>query len=214
MTIYLIRHGQTAWNVQGLAQGHTDIPLDEVGLEQTHALVESFAERPLDAIWSSDLRRCAITAVMLAQKMRLGVRYLPALRERCFGEWEGEPYPLVRDRLEALAHDQHVPLAQVRPPEGESIEDVMSRLEPVVEEIRGFSGSLAVITHGGTCGLLLAALLGAPQETARSFRFGNTAVTTLERHPRGHFVLLRYAETSHLVQPSAPMVDVDSPVPR
>lgn len=55
--IYVVRHGETNWNVQGLLQGHTDIPLNEQGVKQAHELKEKLKEISFGKILSSDLSR-------------------------------------------------------------------------------------------------------------------------------------------------------------
>ena len=65
--IYLIRHGQTDWNVEGRWQGNLDVPLGEIGYKQAQALADTLQDRPISAIYSSDLMRAVKTAEPLAQ---------------------------------------------------------------------------------------------------------------------------------------------------
>lgn len=204
--LYLIRHGQTAWNIEGRAQGHTDIELDESGRAQAQQLAARFQDRVLDLVISSDLRRAHETAHALATTAQAPIVLKPDLRERSFGDWEGLDYRGVREQLNNLGTDH-----TVSPPNGESLGDVWTRLDPIIEHLHTLSGHVAVVTHGGTCGLLLAKLLGAPIHCGRSFRFGNTAVTELRRRPDGGWTLEVYADTSHLSAPSSPMIDTTVP---
>ena len=64
--LVLVRHGQTAWNLEGRAQGHTDIGLDDTGRAQAVALAPYIAEMAPAALWSSDLTRARETAAHLA----------------------------------------------------------------------------------------------------------------------------------------------------
>lgn len=206
LRLHLIRHGQTAWNIEGRAQGHTDIELDEAGRAQAQQLAARFHGRTLDLVISSDLKRAYETAQALAHAAQAPLKLNSGLRERSFGDWEGQDYRLVREQINQLSCDH-----TGAPPNGESLTDVWTRLDFIVAQLQTLSGHVAVVSHGGTCGLLLARLVGAPIQSARSFRFGNTAVTELVRRPDGGWTLEVYADTSHLQLPSSPMIDASVP---
>ena len=200
----IIRHGQTPWNLAGRAQGHTDIELDDIGIQQAAQLAARFADCRLDHVVTSDLKRASRTAEELARAVQSPMTLEPSLRERSFGEWEGQDYSVVRANLTNLGGaNWH----EAKPPGGESLLDVWVRLDFAVERIQALSGHIAVVSHGGTCGLLLAKLLGAPIQSGRSFRFGNTSVTELVRRSDGGWTLEVYADASHLALPSSPMID-------
>ncbi len=67
--IWLVRHGQTAWNEQGRFCGHTDIPLSTLGRRQARKLALYLQHRPITTIYSSDLSRARETAEILAKKI-------------------------------------------------------------------------------------------------------------------------------------------------
>lgn len=196
MRLYLIRHGQTSWNIAGRAQGHTDIPLNETGQAQAAALGRAFSGVKLDRILSSDLTRAHQTAQAIAGVSGAPIEVRSTLRERSFGEWEGMNYLemlSMADRM-ALEMDWHT----VKSPSGESFGDVWERLEPVLNEIHASQEHLAIVTHGGVFGVLVARLIQGTLETSRSFGVGNTAVTEFERRSNGAYRMNRYADTSHL----------------
>ncbi|KFI58827.1 histidine phosphatase family protein [Bifidobacterium gallicum] len=96
-TLTIVRHGQTAYNNQHRFQGRIDIPLDETGLWQVaqtgHALRELYVHDHTDChpfVVSSDLTRAMQTAHAFADALGLQVHTDKRLRERCFGDWEGE----------------------------------------------------------------------------------------------------------------------------
>lgn len=202
MRVLLIRHGQTAWNAEQRAQGQTDIPLDEEGREQARLLAEGLDDQPLARVLSSDLQRAFMTAEVLARPRNLTLEARPDLRERAFGQWEGVPFLEIRKRFTEEAMLAGLERSRIRPPGGESQQDVWNRLDPVVADLRATLESTAVVTHGGTCALLLARLLGSTLETAAAFRFDNTGVTTIERRPDGGFQLLAYNDVTHLRRPA------------
>lgn len=100
---WYLRHGETDWNLQGLAQGRTDIPLNETGIAQamhagrTLAVLFQDGERPFDRIVSSPLSRALATATHVRNEIdRLSGVSLPLqieedLSEVCFGIHEGMP---------------------------------------------------------------------------------------------------------------------------
>ena len=88
-TIYMVRHGETPWNVEGRYQGQLDPPLTAKGRRQAQATAQKLAPLGLAAIYSSDLARAAQTADALAQKTGLAVQLDPRLREIHQGVWQG-----------------------------------------------------------------------------------------------------------------------------
>ncbi|WP_028610547.1 histidine phosphatase family protein [Paenibacillus harenae] len=92
MLIGWVRHGKTDWNAEGRIQGQTDIPLNEEGIRQAHALAArlSSEERLWDAVAASDLQRAYKTAGIIADRLEIPLLEGDLrLRERYFGEAEG-----------------------------------------------------------------------------------------------------------------------------
>ena len=89
MKLYIIRHGQTDWNVQGRIQGRQDIPLNAAGRSQAQMLAKGMEKRPVTAIYSSPQLRAMETAKALAGNQGVEVIPLPELVEIGYGDWEG-----------------------------------------------------------------------------------------------------------------------------
>src|SRR5580698_6223785 len=88
--LWLVRHGESTWNVAGLAQGHNDeAELTERGLRQAAEAAAQFGYRPVRAIYASDLRRARQTAAAFAVVLGLPVFEDARLRERSLGVLEG-----------------------------------------------------------------------------------------------------------------------------
>ena len=194
MRIFLIRHGQTAWNVDRRAQGHADIELDATGVDQANRLAQTFHDRRLERIYTSDLKRSYDTAVPLAKVTKAELISTDQLRERSFGEWEGKPYEAIRAGVLASA----APSEEFVPPGGESMVAVQKRLNKWWNGLEEQHGNIAIVSHGGSCSLLLAMLLGAPPSASRSFSFANTGLTELSRRDDGAFQMVRYNSIAHL----------------
>ncbi len=198
MRLYIVRHGQTSWNLSGRAQGHTDIPLDPTGLLQAEALGRSFAGVHIDRVLSSDLLRAVGTAEPIACVTGASLELRTDLRERSFGSWEGETFLTVGAELIERACALGVSPQEVRPPGGESYADVWARVDPVVAEIESADCAMVVASHGGACALLTAKLIRGTLDTARSLHYSNTGVTQMTRRPDGTWRLDYYDDTSHL----------------
>jgi glucosyl-3-phosphoglycerate phosphatase len=97
LKLVLIRHGRTAWNLEGRFQGHADIPLDDVGESQAEEMAVEVAGLEPGLVLSSDLRRAAATAAPLVAATGATLQVDAALREVDLGAWEG------LDRAEASA---------------------------------------------------------------------------------------------------------------
>ena len=138
MKLVLWRHGQTAWNAQRRFQGHSDVPLDEVGHEQARDAARYLAAMHPDAIFSSDLVRATETASYLAQLTGLPVQLDKDLRERGGGAWEGLTDAEIRSGYPEA-------YATFIPPDGERTEAVAERAAAALTRIAdGLDGTLAV----------------------------------------------------------------------
>ncbi|RIV29145.1 histidine phosphatase family protein [Alicyclobacillaceae bacterium I2511] len=87
--VWIVRHGQTDWNLQGKLQGWTDIPLNANGVREAHALGFTLQGIPIHSLYSSDLVRAYATATILGTYLNLPVLVDTRLREVSFGAAEG-----------------------------------------------------------------------------------------------------------------------------
>ncbi|MBS1717714.1 MAG: histidine phosphatase family protein [Armatimonadetes bacterium] len=197
MRLFLIRHGQTKWNVELRAQGHTDIPLDETGCQQAEQLASSLTKSYIRHIWTSDMQRALGTAQPIASITGAPLRKMTVLRERKLGVLEGKPFYELGATITNYSRQHGVPYYKVPIEGGESIEDVWNRLDEVIAELDDVVDNCAIVSHGGTTSLLLAKLVKGNIETARSFRLGNASVTVLERY-EDRWLVHRVNDTSHL----------------
>lgn len=165
--IVLWRHGRTSWNAEQRFQGQTDIPLDEVGMEQARMAAQFLQHLKPDRIIASDLQRAAVTAQMLGDLVDLEVITHSDLRETFAGTWEGlVRAELQRDHGEDFARwawDSHA-----RAGGGETRVQVAERMVRAIERELAHvpdGGTLIVATHGGSARAAIASLLGLPTES-------------------------------------------------
>lgn len=198
--IFVVRHGQTDWNLAGRAQGHTDVPVNRLGLWQSARVAMRLVDERPELVMTSDLSRCRQIADRVGEVAGVPVEADTRLRERTFGDLEGLSFEELRSW-----HEQHRPPHQdphdLRPPNGESPHDVWMRMEQMAREILRKNRTVAVITHGMAGSLLIGRLLGGSIATGRAFRLENAALTELRCHTDGHLVLVRYNDASHLNTP-------------
>lgn len=194
-----MRHGQTAWNLDQRAQGHRDLPLDETGKAQAQAVRHSFSDFKVQRIITSDLERAYETALPIADAKGLIPEVDPRIRERNFGEWEGSGFAEIAARFEVHSAIHGIQdRSQVRPPKGESMQDVWNRLAPFTQELLEKGEDTIVVSHGGTLSTLLAMLIGGDLGVSSAFKFFNTGVTQLDQFRGGQFRLVKYNDISHL----------------
>ena len=159
-SVYLARHGQSDWNAAGRWQGHADRPLTALGLRQATELAEELAGVPLDAVYSSDLRRARETAEAVAAPRGLTVVALRELREVDVGSWSGlnraeakERFPQEFRRWADGGHGWD---------DGETYEHMAARVVAAVRRIAAGhpAGTLLVVSHGGPIRALHAVAAG------------------------------------------------------
>jgi probable phosphoglycerate mutase len=175
--LVLWRHGQTRYNAERRFQGQSDVPLNEVGLQQAEEAAPYLAALKPDAIFSSDLSRAATTASVLGRLTGLPVQLDKDLRERGGGSWEG----LTASEIVERWPEEYAAWA---PPDGEPAEVVADRAEAALHRIAGSlaDGGLAIVVgHGACLGLGAARLLGIPDELRALGPFGNCRWSVLSR---------------------------------
>jgi broad specificity phosphatase PhoE len=183
--VFLIRHGATASNrehpyrLQGRA---SDLPLDEIGLDQVRRAAEALAGFPLSAVYSSPLLRARMTGEAVARPHGLTVSILDVLMEAEIGRWEGLTWDQARAQDPVLHEQFHANPGTVPYPGGESFLDVQRRVSPAIAGLaRTHEGqAIAVIGHNVVNRAYLAGLLGVPIDKARALRQANGGINLIQ----------------------------------
>jgi 2,3-bisphosphoglycerate-dependent phosphoglycerate mutase len=167
---WLVRHGESTWNVRGLAQGHDDqARLTDRGRRQARGVADQLKTRPIRALYSSDLHRALETAVPLASALGLAVTRDARLRERCLGVLEGGAAAAISPAVSGISANRVVD-PDARPDGGESLRDFYRRVACFTDDLAGRrpgpapgqARDVAIIAHGGTLRMLDACLRGIP----------------------------------------------------
>lgn len=187
--LLLLRHGRTAWNDAGRAQGHADIELDATGHVQAELAARHLADLEIAGLWASDLTRARQTAGYLADRTGLDVEEDARLREFDVGERQGLTLAEFADRFPEeysawMRGDGLVPVKG-----GEVSEEVEARMVPALREClealeHGETG--LVVTHGAAMKVAVTGLLQWPLELAASLKaVDNCAWITLDEIEHG-----------------------------
>ncbi len=197
--ILLIRHGETEWNAAEIFRGRADIALNENGIRQAELLAEYLKDKPLDAIYSSRLRRARKTAEIIAGRHGLEVKSAGGLIDIDFGEWQGLPHREVKDRYGELYAQWLEHPDRVRLPGGESLGEVRERAQDSVNKIVAeYEGkTIGLVSHRVVNKVLICALLGLDDTHFWSIRQDTGGITTFS-YENGQFILSRHNDTSFL----------------
>ncbi len=101
-TFYIVRHGETHWNVEKRLQGHKNSELTEQGIQQAKNLATKLQGIQFADIFSSDLMRAKKTAEIIALDRQIAVQTTKLLRERKLGRFEGEKVEFFRKELQYM----------------------------------------------------------------------------------------------------------------
>jgi broad specificity phosphatase PhoE len=184
LRIFLVRHGETAQNIQMRYLGLRDEPLTDKGRQQALQAAVALSKLSIRAVVTSPLRRAADTAAQIQQSCGVELRPDPRLAEGSFGRWEG----LTRDEVLQLGNVEAELLARwetdpaVAPPEGESIQKIRDRIVRLADELKSeFAGSsIVLVSHVGPIKAFLAAVLEIPLQSTRRFFLDPGTISVVE----------------------------------
>ena len=202
--VFVLRHGQTAWNLARRMQGHLDEPLDDTGRWQAERLGQALASEGIQALYSSDLQRAAATAAPLAQRLGMPVALHRALRERSFGEFEGISYADIGLRWPDATSAWRAREVDFCPGGGESLTAFAARCVPAVAQLaaRHAGQAIAIFSHGGVLDCLYRAATHVDLAAQGSWLLGNATINRLLYTGEG-FSLVGWNDDAHLL-PDAP----------
>ena len=200
MKLYIIRHGQTDWNVVQRIQGSQDIPLNEQGRRQAGLLAKAMEERPVEKIFASPQLRAYETARIVGERQHVPVVTVPWLMEINYGVWEGRTSEEILSEDGALYSAWLSHPSSVAPRGGETLKQVDDRCEMAWEQIKSqAAGDIAIVSHGGTLAHLIALLL-KKDRTKEEMVVGNASITTIDYDPEARVCrLLELDDCSHLL---------------
>lgn len=187
--LVLWRHGRTAWNVEGRAQGTIDVPLDDVGRQQAREAAARLASLRPAFVWASPLSRASDTAHELASLTGLRVRHDKRLQEIHTGERQGLTLDELRERFpeayRAFVAGEELPRAAGGETEPEAADRVSAAMYDAVDILE--AGDIGVlVSHGVAIRVGLCRFLGLPHGHWHSLAgVANCAWVVVEEWRRG-----------------------------
>ncbi len=179
MILYLVRHGESVFNLERRIQGQLNIELSPLGQRQALALAGALESQTFDALYCSPLRRGMETAQPIAERLHLEIKTDDRLKEINAGMFQG----LHWEEIERLHPSEAVHWRAQEPdfviPDGESRRALMQRARAAFEAIRETGArQVLVVSHGGTLAGALKSLLSVPVEL-NPFAFYNASISRL-----------------------------------
>jgi probable phosphoglycerate mutase len=201
--MWLVRHGETTWNLAGRYQGRLESALSGLGVRQGMALADYFSARlergervPARAL-SSELLRCLATARFSAQRLGLEVEVDPLLIEIGHGTWEGRYRDqIAREDPERYRIWREAP-ARAAFEGGETIVAVRERWRAFAAGIATESADLLVVTHDAVVRCALLELSGRPLDDFWKMKVENAAFALIDIDA-GRLQLREACHTGHL----------------
>jgi len=176
--VYLARHGQTAYNLEGRFQGQQPVPLDDVGRAQARELAERAVPHRFAALWSSPLLRALETALIVGESIGLAPREDARLMETDAGDWTDLSFAEVHARSPELFNR----FVGVDPsfafPGGESFAEQDVRVAAAIADVQRGPLPALVVCHGMVIRAALTTRAGHPLDGAR--RVANAALVPLD----------------------------------
>ena len=172
MKLYLVRHGETNLNLDGVYYGWTDCDINKKGIEQATYAARYFKKIPIDVVISSDLFRAKHTAQIIAKEKELSVLEEKSFREIHFGDWENKHFKFIEkndtENWKTWCNDWE----NTSFPNGESFQKFYKRvtngLYNLIEQYK--NKTVLLVSHNGALSVILCELTGAGQQNFWKFK--------------------------------------------
>lgn len=194
--IFIARHGQNEDNVNGILNGHRDLPLTDLGRQQAHELAQGIIDAGLqfDTVYSSPLSRALETAQIVSEANQLPEpTVMPELIERDFGVMSGQK----ASDIEKLCAPDIIKTDTItyflNPDGAETFEDLVVRGRDVLAKVRSkhIGGKVLLVCHGDLGKMVYAAATDKPwKDVLLDFHFGNGELIDISNQETAHVIKL------------------------
>lgn len=184
MKLYLVRHGETDWNLESKIQGQTDTYINDNGRKQAQELAERVLKElgTIKRIYSSKQKRALETAQIIGRSISVTPVVQQGLEEICLGEWEGYTWKQVKELFPGEYRIWHQNRRYQVPPGGESYQQLLDRLLPALDDIMKKEGQdVLIVTHSAVIMTLMSYIYDTPfEDMAQNYRTGNATIVELD----------------------------------
>nr|WP_115322668.1 histidine phosphatase family protein [Pasteurella canis] len=210
LRFYLVRHGKTVWNEQGLFQGSGNSPLTDDGIQGAKLTGKALSDTPFVAAYSSTLQRTIDTATYILTDRNVPLFQHQGLNEQSFGLWEGQSISQLKDSLEYQQMRENPAHYKAKTNQGETYQQLASRAFNAIQDIINIhsTGNILIVSHGHTLRILLGLFNGATwqnhREEGKSPALLNTSISIVNYHQDQHgqsvFVIESCNDVTHLTK--------------
>lgn len=197
--LILVRHGETAWNLNEVYRGRADVPLNKTGKRQVAALGKALRDEPIAAVYSSPLSRAMDTAKAVAKHHKVKVVKAPELIDISYGRWEGVSNEKICREHPGLVDQWKTAPETMQFPGGEDLAGVRKRaaglLREAAEKHRG--ETVVLSSHRAVLKALILYCLRLGNERFWHVRIENAAYSVFDCRG-GEFTLMAHNEHCHL----------------
>ncbi len=200
MLLYLLRHGETDWNVEQRIQGVSDTVLNDVGVAQAEALACALRERPIVRVYASPLSRARRTAEIVAHALDAPLHEEAGIAELNQGELEGEPFRRLPETHPDFMHVWWNQPARARMPGGETLAELQERAWATMERFLAAHENevIAAVSHNLAIIMILCRILGVELNGFRRIRQHNAAMNIIEHTPERGWSVVTMNSLAHL----------------
>lgn len=142
MKLFIVRHGQTDWNVQKILQGQQDTELNDTGISEAKEVAQQLANKSIHRIIASPLKRAALTAQLINEQLNVPLTYDERLKERFFGNYETHHFD--QAGMDAFWNENEVFTNQGV----EALSILRTRIQAFLDELILLDETILIVTHG------------------------------------------------------------------
>ena len=180
--LYLLRHGQSEWNILNKVQGQEDINLTDKGIEQAKKAADRLYNEEIDLIYTSDLKRAYETAKIVGSRLNLDINKVEGLREINFGIWQGLKLDEIKKDYESEYSLWRKEPHKLNLETAEKLSELQDRMLKTTNELimRNPNRNILLVSHGTAIKALILGILDIDISKYNKITIGNVGLSIIE----------------------------------